>query len=47
MTFMKLKQNMSYAMLAISFEVSSQACKELIWKMIDILCFFETEYSVA
>ncbi|XP_046472614.1 uncharacterized protein [Neodiprion pinetum] len=37
MTFMKLKQNMSYATLAIFFEVSSQACKELIWKMIDIL----------
>lgn len=37
MTFMKLKQNMSYATLAILFEVSNQSCKELIWKMIDIL----------
>ncbi|XP_074100030.1 uncharacterized protein LOC141528072 [Cotesia typhae] len=38
MTFMKLKQNMSYATLAIFFNFSKQSYKEQIWKMIDVLC---------
>lgn len=37
MTFIKLKQNMSYATLAIFFNFSKQSCKEQIWKMIDVL----------
>ncbi|CAD6224479.1 GSCOCG00011781001-RA-CDS, partial [Cotesia congregata] len=37
MTFMKLKQNMSYSTLAIFFNFSKNGCKSQIWKMIDIL----------
>ncbi|XP_039307180.1 uncharacterized protein LOC120358174 [Solenopsis invicta] len=37
MTFMKLKQNMSYALLSILFKCKPNTCKEKIFQMLDIL----------
>ncbi|XP_044582950.1 uncharacterized protein LOC123263972 [Cotesia glomerata] len=37
MTFMKLKQNLSYAVLAILFKCSNDTCKDIIFDMIDNL----------
>lgn len=38
MTFMKLKQNMSYALLAVLFKCyTAETCKEKIFQMIDLL----------
>jgi len=37
MTLMKLKQDMSYSVLAILFNCSSTNCKRIIFNTIDIL----------
>lgn len=37
MTFIKLKQNLSYAMLAVLFKCSNDTCKDIIFDMIDTL----------
>lgn len=37
MTFIKLKQNMSYALLSILFKCKPNTCKERIFQMLDIL----------